>query len=69
MKSVFSEKQLLGSLFDLFLAGTDTTSTTTIWAMVFMIENPDVMRKVQEEIDNNIGRQKMLTSSDRGQSV
>jgi cytochrome P450 len=62
-----TEQQLLVSLFDLFTAGTETTSTTTLWAFVFMIENPDVMRKVQEEIDSNVGREKMLTNSDRGE--
>jgi cytochrome P450 len=56
----------MASLLDLFVAGTETTSTTTLWAMVFMIENPDVLRKVQEEIDNNVGREKMLTNSERG---
>jgi long-chain fatty acid omega-monooxygenase len=56
----------VASLADLFAAGTETTSTTTIWAFIFMIENPKVMKKVQEEIDNKVGREKMLTNSDRG---
>ncbi|OQV17435.1 putative Cytochrome P450 2U1 [Hypsibius exemplaris] len=61
----FDERQLVSSLFDLFFAGTETTSTTVLWAMVFMIENPDVMQNVQDEIDENVGREKILTSSDR----
>ncbi|OQV16083.1 putative Cytochrome P450 18a1 [Hypsibius exemplaris] len=40
-------------------------STTVLWAMVFMIENPDVMERVQAEIDDKVGRQNVLTNSDR----
>jgi len=64
-KDTFDEPQLLASMFDLFAAGTETTSTTTLWFMVFMVENPDVMKKVQDEIDNNVGRDRMLLNSDR----
>ncbi|OQV22978.1 putative Cytochrome P450 2U1 [Hypsibius exemplaris] len=64
-QATFDETQLLASLFDLFAAGTETTSTTTLWAFVFMVEYPHIMRKVQEEIDSTVGREKMLTNSDR----
>ena len=50
---------------DLFAAGTETTSTTTLWAFVFMLENPDVMKKIQDEIDQNVGRDRTLTNADR----
>ncbi|OQV23040.1 Cytochrome P450 2U1 [Hypsibius exemplaris] len=64
-KSLFDDPQLLASLSDLFGAGTETTSTTTLWAFIFMVENPEVMRKVQEEIDGAVGRDKVLRNSDR----
>jgi hypothetical protein len=31
------EQQLVASLADLFGAGTETTTTTILWALVFMI--------------------------------
>ncbi|OWA53859.1 Cytochrome P450 2U1 [Hypsibius exemplaris] len=65
-ENTFDEPQLLSSLFDLFIAGSETTSTTTLWAFVYMIENPEVMWKVQAEIDQNIGRDRVLTNADRG---
>ncbi|OQV22860.1 Cytochrome P450 2J2 [Hypsibius exemplaris] len=65
-QTLFHAQQLLASLSDLFAAGTETTSTTTLWAFVFFLENPEIMRKVQEEIDNNTGRERMLTNADRG---
>ncbi|XP_045828439.1 cytochrome P450 83B1-like [Trifolium pratense] len=39
-----------GVLMNMILAGTDTTSATTVWAMTALIKNPRVMKKVQEEI-------------------
>ena len=56
----------MASLYDFFLAGTETTTTTTLWALVFMVENPDILRKVQEEIDGSVGRETTVTTSDRG---
>ncbi|OWA51966.1 Cytochrome P450 2B19 [Hypsibius exemplaris] len=63
--SSFTEEQLLPSLLDLFGAGTETTSNTTLWAFVYMLANPEIMKKVQLEIDERVGRDRMLRSSDR----
>ncbi|CDP07886.1 unnamed protein product [Coffea canephora] len=37
-------------LFDMFLGGTETSSTTLEWAMSELIKNPNVMTKVQNEV-------------------
>ncbi|XP_051220439.1 cytochrome P450 736A117-like [Lolium perenne] len=37
-------------VLDMFAAGTDTTYTTLVWAMAELINHPDEMRKLQEEI-------------------
>nr|AJD87472.1 cytochrome P450 CYP76AD16 [Cleretum bellidiforme] len=41
-------------LFDLFLAGTDTTSSTVEWAMAELQRHPEKMLKAQAEIDQVI---------------
>ncbi len=38
-------------LFDLFLAGSDTTAVTLAWAILYLCKWPEVQRKLQEEID------------------
>jgi cytochrome P450 len=38
-------------IFELFLAGLETTSTTLDWAFLFMTEFPEVQKKCQDEID------------------
>ncbi|KAG2260825.1 hypothetical protein Bca52824_080119 [Brassica carinata] len=42
-------------LLDLFLAGTDTSSSTVEWAMAELLRNPELMVKAQEEIREVIG--------------
>ncbi|OWA52565.1 Cytochrome P450 2B19 [Hypsibius exemplaris] len=62
----FTEQQLHTSIFDIIIGGSDTILSTILWAFVFMIENPDIMRKVQEEIDEKVGRDRMLTTAEKG---
>ena len=43
------------TLFDLFLAGSETTSTTLNWAVLYMLRYPEVQARVQEELDTVVG--------------
>ena len=42
---------MLRVIQDLFIAGSETTSTALDWALLLMIEHPDVQRKCQQEIE------------------
>ena len=44
------ELNLLSILVDFFFAGSDTTSASLNWAMLFMITHPDVQTKIREEL-------------------
>ncbi|XP_051233225.1 cytochrome P450 2J6-like isoform X1 [Dicentrarchus labrax] len=61
----FTETNLALCSLDLFLAGTETTSTTLLWALVFLINNPDIQDKVHAEIDRVIGQTRQPTMADR----
>ncbi|NXF85017.1 CP2DE protein, partial [Eubucco bourcierii] len=50
---------------DLFGAGTETTSTTLRWAVLYMLLHPEVQRKVQDDIDKVIGRDRPPTMADQ----
>ncbi|PZC78548.1 cytochrome P450 18a1 [Helicoverpa armigera] len=54
-------KQILG---DLFSAGMETIKSSLLWMIVFMLRNPDVKRRVQEELDAVIGRERLPTIED-----
>ncbi|KAL0739771.1 hypothetical protein Bca4012_081284 [Brassica carinata] len=43
-------------LLDMFIAGTDTTSSTVEWAMAELLSNPETMAKAQAEIERMIGQ-------------
>uniref|UniRef100_A0A8C8VET1 Uncharacterized protein n=1 Tax=Pelusios castaneus TaxID=367368 RepID=A0A8C8VET1_9SAUR len=55
-ESCFIEDNLIFTIFDLFGAATETTTVTMCWALLYMLLYPDVQKKVHEEIDNVIGR-------------
>ena len=40
---------------DLFIGGTDTTTTTMEWAMTELLRNPDIMAKAKQELVETIG--------------
>ncbi|CAH6790545.1 Cyp2j13 [Phodopus roborovskii] len=61
----FNEENLICSTLDLFLAGTETTSTTLRWALLYMALYPEVQEKVQAEIDTVIGQEKQPSLTDR----
>jgi len=58
-------ENLANTLYDLFLAGSETTSTTLTWASLYMIRYQDIQEKVQEELDKVVGRDKQPTMKDR----
>ena len=56
---------LEAGILDLILAGSDTTSTSLEWALLYMIHYPDVQAKMREEIDAVIGTGRLPELADR----
>ncbi|XP_059066868.1 geraniol 8-hydroxylase-like [Cryptomeria japonica] len=50
--------------YDLFTAGSETTSNTIEWAMSEIIRNPMVMEKVRDELDKVVGKERRVQESD-----
>ena len=57
-------KQLEQIILDIFSAGVETLKTTLQWAILFMIHNPDVRTKVQEEIQSVVGSKRLPCMDD-----
>ncbi|XP_029452603.1 cytochrome P450 2U1 isoform X1 [Rhinatrema bivittatum] len=64
-KSSFNDEYLLYIITDLFVAGTDTTTNTILWSLLYMSLYPDVQEKVQAEIDAVIGRDRPPSLTDK----
>ncbi|XP_077242868.1 7-ethoxycoumarin O-deethylase-like [Tasmannia lanceolata] len=54
-KTPFTVTDLKALLLDMMVAGTDTTSTMVAWAMGELLRHPQIMKKVQEEIEQVVG--------------
>ena len=54
-RSKITEDWLLYIVIEFFVAGSDTTTLSFQWLMLFMIKYPDVQKKVQSEIDSILG--------------
>eukprot|EP00105_Crassostrea_gigas_P017506 XP_011435295.1 PREDICTED: cytochrome P450 2C14-like [Crassostrea gigas] len=52
----FTDEQLKISVREFFGAGTETTSTTLRWALLFLIHFPDWQKKLRDDIDAVIGQ-------------
>ncbi|CAK8571632.1 unnamed protein product [Lathyrus sativus] len=51
-------------ILDIFMAGTDTSAITIEWALVELINNPDVMQKARQEIDSITQKSRLIQESD-----
>ncbi|KAG4127165.1 hypothetical protein ERO13_D10G200500v2 [Gossypium hirsutum] len=51
-------------LMDVFIAGTDTTAATVIWAMCFLMKNPKCLKKTQAEVRDLIGTKGFVNEED-----
>lgn len=52
-------------MFDLFLAGTETTSSTINWCLLYMLHFPEVREKVYAEMKDKIGTDRTPTIHDK----
>ncbi|XVF60190.1 hypothetical protein PTKIN_Ptkin08bG0024500 [Pterospermum kingtungense] len=51
-------------LLDMFVGGTDTTTTTIEWMMAELLKHPNIMKKVQEEVRNVVGKKSKIDVDD-----
>ncbi|KAL3884077.1 hypothetical protein ACJMK2_030299 [Sinanodonta woodiana] len=64
-ENTYSKNQLKALVGDLFGAGTETTSTTLLWAILYLLHYPDVQEKCFDEIQMVLGLERFPSLDDR----
>ena len=53
------------TIFEIFIGGTETTANSLRWAVLYLMEYPEVQTKIQQEIDRVVGRNRFPRLADR----
>ncbi|XP_029091992.1 cytochrome P450 1A2 isoform X2 [Monodon monoceros] len=61
------QKKTVNLVNDIFGAGFDPITTAISWSLLYLVTNPEIQRKIQEELDTVIGRARRPRLSDRSQ--
>jgi len=61
----YDESELMYIIRDLIAAGFETSSTLLQWAMVFMANDLKMQKRLQDEIDANVPRERLASLSDK----
>ncbi|XP_037126752.1 steroid 17-alpha-hydroxylase/17,20 lyase isoform X1 [Syngnathus acus] len=61
-----SDDHILMTVGDIFGAGVETTVTVLRWAIIYLLYHPEVQKRIQDEMDSNLGRDRSPLLSDRG---
>nr|CAB3235507.1 cytochrome P450 2J2-like [Phallusia mammillata] len=56
-KQGYTRKHLQHNVADLHVAGTETSTSTIRWALLFLVKYPEVQEKVHQEIDDIVGKE------------
>lgn len=60
----FHDQALIGNMRVLLGAGTETTTSTLLWGINYMMLNPEIQKKVQKELDEVIGPNRTASWND-----
>ncbi|KAL3862704.1 hypothetical protein ACJMK2_008657 [Sinanodonta woodiana] len=62
---IFTKEYLVAIIMDLFLAGTETSSTTVTWASFYLATRHDIQSRIFEEIKSNVGTERLPSLQDK----
>ncbi|XP_054843684.1 cytochrome P450 2D14-like [Eublepharis macularius] len=64
-ESSFNEQNLIKIIYEWVAAGTETTSSTILWGLLKMVLHPEIQKKVHEEIEKVLGKDKVPMMEDQ----
>ncbi|WMV26266.1 hypothetical protein MTR67_019651 [Solanum verrucosum] len=63
-KFQFDRRHIKAILFDMLIAAMDTTASSTEWILTELLRHPQVMKKLQKELQQVVGLNRMVEESD-----
>ncbi|KJH44897.1 hypothetical protein DICVIV_09050 [Dictyocaulus viviparus] len=66
--SSFDNESLVVNIMDLWIAGQETTSTTILWGLIYLLRNPEVVNNVRKELLKVTGGSRSLSLSDKSET-
>ncbi|KAJ0980238.1 hypothetical protein J5N97_008493 [Dioscorea zingiberensis] len=60
----YSDIAIKGVILSLITGGTETSSGTMEWAMALLVNHPEAMKKVKDEIGEHVGHARLVMDSD-----
>lgn len=64
-----SDKELRDSIVSLLIAGRDTTAQTLVWALWELMQHPEVVSKIRDEIVSVMGRENIDNAKEEGKTL
>ncbi|KAI3774368.1 hypothetical protein L1987_48920 [Smallanthus sonchifolius] len=62
LENGFSNNQINQMVMELFVAGTNTTTSTVMWAMTELVKHKEVMSKIEEEMKKELNSEQITSS-------
>ncbi|KAK6170952.1 hypothetical protein SNE40_019230 [Patella caerulea] len=63
--SYINEDNLVKSIGDLFVAGTETTSTAILWTILYLLHHPNIQDRCYKEIQDVVGSGRLPSMKDK----
>ncbi|XP_025067438.1 cytochrome P450 2C50-like isoform X2 [Alligator sinensis] len=63
--NVYTDQNLIGSVFSLFAAGTTTTSSSLLFCLLVLVKFPHIQAKIHQEIDEALSTNHVPSMEDR----
>ncbi|MED6158796.1 hypothetical protein PIB30_036102 [Stylosanthes scabra] len=60
----YTDQIIKGIVLVMLLGGTETSATSLEWAMAALLNHPEALKKAKEEIDTQIGQDRLIEESD-----
>lgn len=61
----YTDDALASNIRSLMMAGTETTTDTLLWAVIYMLHNPHIQNRIHKELDEVVGADRTPSWNDR----